>query len=93
MPLPRVEGRSSGGESQVELKSQATITLPASRTQQASTLTPALLCEWALELRRRLDRAEALVFLGLPDPSFALLAEEIHSFKACLPASPRRAAA
>ena len=45
---------------------------------------PELLAEWWAELRRRLDRAEALVFLALPDPGFQSLAEEIHRFcQAC----------
>lgn len=97
MPLPRVEGRSSGNGKQAELKSQPTITLPAAHAQ-ASTLglPPEILGEWHLELSRRLDRATALVSLGLPDPGFDLLTEEIHRFnRACLAcaAAPRRAAA
>jgi hypothetical protein len=94
-PLPRVEGRSSGVEKQAELKSQPTITLPAAPAQ-ASTLPPEILIEWAAELSRRFDRATALIALGLPDPGFALLVEEIHDFnRACLvcAASPRRKAA
>ena len=77
MPLLRVEGRSSG--EQADLKSQPTITLPDALAQ-ASTLTPALLIEWWVELRRRLERATALVSLGLPDPGFKLLAQEIAAF-------------
>ena len=96
-PLPRVEGRSSGNEKQADLKSQPTITLPASCVQ-ASTLglPPEILGELYLELSRRLARAEVLLLLSLPDPGFDLLTEEIHRFnQACLAhaAAPRRAAA
>ena len=92
-PLPRVDGRSNGVEKQADLKSQPTITLPASRVQ-ASTLPPEFLCQWYFELSRRLDRATALIALGLPDPGFDLLTEEIHDFnrewlgRAC--GAPRR---
>jgi hypothetical protein len=57
---------------------------------------PEVLGEWYLELHRRLDRATALVSLGLLDPGFDLLTEEVHRFnQSCLAyaASPRRAAA
>jgi hypothetical protein len=92
-PLPRVEGRSSGDDRQRE-KSQPTITLPASGAQASALMTPALLIAWWVELVRRLDRATALVELGLPDLSFHLLAEEIHRFnQACRASSPRRAPA
>jgi hypothetical protein len=75
MPLSHVEGRSSGYER--EIKSQETIT-PDDPPAQA--LPPECLAEWCLELKRRLARAEALAYLGLPDAGFALLAEEIHRF-------------
>jgi hypothetical protein len=94
MPLPRVEGRSSGDERQSELKSQPTFTVPAAHTQ-ASTLglTPALLIEWWVELERRLTRAELLLSLGLPDVGFHLLVEEVHGFnQACRAVSLGRAA-
>ena len=45
----------------------------ASPHTQVSTLPPELLLEWAAELSRRLDRATALIALGLPDPGFDLL--------------------
>lgn len=79
-PRPRVEGRGSGDKEKQAEKSQRTFGLPDARTQ-ASALPPALLIAWWAELRRRLDRAEALLFLGLPDVGFDLLSDEIHRFR------------
>jgi hypothetical protein len=42
------------------------------------------------ELRRRLDRAERLVGLGVPDPDFISLAEAIHRLVETLRASQER---
>jgi hypothetical protein len=83
-----------GGGGNVASTGRLLLTPNTSHKQQA--LTPALLMEWREELRRRLDRATALVELGLPDSGFDLLSEEVHRFnRACLAyaASPRTAAA
>ena len=44
----------------------------------------ATLLEWHNELQRRLARAQVLVSLGVPDPSFELLMFEVYRLRAQL---------
>ena len=89
-PPPAREGEGGGGK--VASTGRLLLT-PNAPLNQVSTLPPEILLEWAAELSRRLDRATALIALGLPDPGFDLLTEEVHQFKckSCLAyaAAPR----
>ena len=53
-------------------------------------MTGTMIAEWGSELTRRLFRARALVYLGLPDPGFQFLTFEIYRFRAALRAMKER---
>ena len=81
-PVPAVAGNRPRKLDRLGGTTTSVVTPPARLNQ---VLAPAVLMEWAVELDRRLRRSWALLDIGLPDPGFELLEEEVFRFnQVCL---------